>query len=205
MMSITTTALRAIMPGLSQARAERFVQPLSETFARFDISTPLRAAMFLAHAAVESGELYRLEEWMSYSAPRLRAVWPKRFPSNEVAYEYARQPAKLAEYVYGGRMGNGPEGSGDGWKYRGRGFGLTGRANYQAAGEALGLPLLEHPELVAEPLGACLTFGWFWDTHGLNRFADAKDLKNSTKIINGGLTGLPERQAYYAKALEVLG
>ena len=202
---ITTALLRSVMPRLSEARAELFVGPLNETFARFDISTPLRAAMFLAQAAHESGELYRLVEILSYSATRLRVVWPHRFPTEEAAAAYERNPVELGNLVYANRLGNGSTESGDGFRYRGRGiFQLTGKANYQAAGEALGLPLVERPEWAGEPPGACLTAGWFWWKHNLNGGADQGLLKDVTRVINGGLNGLPERQRYYEAAIKVL-
>jgi putative chitinase len=116
--------------------------------------------------------------------------------------EYARNPQKIANKAYCDRMGNGPEDSGDGWKYRGKGLiQLTGKDNYTRFSDATGVDAVENPELLAEPEMAALSAGWFWSTNGLNALADAKDVPGMTRRINGGLHGLDDRQAKYAAVL----
>jgi putative chitinase len=121
-----------------------------------------------------------------------------------VAQQFANNPEKIANKVYAGRMGNTEEG--DGWKYHGRGvIQLTGRDNYRNCGAALGMDLINHPELLAMPKGAALSAGWFWGKKGLNDLADIKDYETMTKRINGGTLGLEDRVSKINKALEVLG
>ena len=132
----------------------------------------------------------------------LLKTWPKRF-SEELASECARHPERIANIVYGGRMGNVDEG--DGFKYRGRGLlQITGRAGYRDAGEAMNLPLEENPDLLLEPEFAALSAAWWWDDHNLNEIADTGDMQKITRIINGGLNGLPHRLAIYQTAMAAL-
>ena len=200
-----------IMPRAPQIAA--WLPPINEAIERFSISSPPRAAAFLAQVAHESGELTRLVESLSYTAPRLMKVWPKRFPTLEKATEYERNDQKLANYVYAKRMGNGDEITGDGWRYRGRGLiQLTGRGNYAKAGQGIGLALDQSPELLEQPRGAALSAAWFWASRGLNELADdqnddddIEDFVMITVTINGGKAGLAERMRYWEKAKEVLG
>jgi putative chitinase len=116
--------------------------------------------------------------------------------------EYARNPEKIANKAYSSRMGNGPESSGDGWKFSGKGLiQLTGKDNFTRFANAVGIDVVENPDLVAEPELAALSAGWFWSTNGLNALADAKDVPGMTRRINGGLHGLDDRQAKYAAVL----
>jgi putative chitinase len=139
------------------------------------------------------------------SSDLLCKVWPKRFPTIEDAEPYHKQPQKIANKVYASRMGNGDEGSGEGWKYRGRGLiQLTGKDNYRACGEALGVDLLENPDLVATPQYAALSAGWFWDKNRLNAYADKNDMQGLTKKINGGTHGIEDRVARTQLALDTL-
>lgn len=180
-------------------------EPLAETFERFEINTPARQAAFIGQCSHESGNFKTLQENLNYSAKGLHATWPSRFPSEDAAMPYNRNPEKIANKVYGGRMGNGDEASGEGWRYHGRGLiQLTGKANYQAAGEALGVDLVGDPNIVATPRYAALTAGWFWKTHGLNELADKGDHTAITKRINGGTLGLDDRIAHTNQALAVL-
>lgn len=179
---------------------------------RFGIESPQRMAAFLAQVAHESSETRRLTENLNYRAERLVAVWPRRFPTVKAAEPYAHNPEKLANRVYAGRGGNGDEASGDGWRYRGRGlFQLTFRDNYRLAGEALRLPLLVEPELVATPEVASLTAAHYWYRLGLNALADhqpgdddEKDFEKISIRINGGRVGLAERKRYWAMARSTL-
>ena len=199
---ITPEQLARIMPMCRQ----EWLAPLNDAMAEFDINTWVRQAAFLANVAHESGECRRVEENLSYSAERLRAVWPGRFPSLEAARDFERQPEKLANYVYGKRLGNSPT---EGWKYRGRGLlQLTGKDAFRKCGEALDLDLVSTPDLLCVPKHAARSAGWVWrDFKGLNPIADAGGDANFTRIvraINGGTTGLDERQRYWRKAMEVL-
>jgi putative chitinase len=201
---ITVAQLQMIMPRAGQ-RADAFASHLDKAMSEFSINTPIRQAAFLAQAAHESNQLASLTENLNYSAPRLRQVWPTRFPSDEVAAAYANNPQKLASKVYADRMGNGSEASGDGWNYRGRGiFQLTGKDNYARCGAKLGIDLIEHPDLVAGPEIAARSAAWFWDRNGLNSFADTGDIVGMTKKINGGTLGLQERIALFGIAKQVL-
>jgi putative chitinase len=188
---------------IKPATAKEFAPHLDAAFLRFKIASPQQKAGFLAQAMHESQDFTRLVENLYYTTPeRVRVVWPTRFPSVADAALVIRNPELLANTVYSNRMGNGDPSSGEGWKYRGRGvFQLTGRANYMAAGEALGRPYKYQPELVSSPPDAVLTAGWFWATAGCNELTDFAKI---TKRINGGLKGLAERRGIYARILEFL-
>jgi len=182
----------------------KWFDPLLETFARFDISTPYRQAAFVGQCQHESGNFKTLEENLNYKAESLIRTWPSRFDA-ENAEEYAHNPEKIANKVYAGRMGNGNEESGDGWKYHGRGLiQLTGKDNYTLCGDALMLDLLRDPEILLTPQGAALSAGWFWKKHGLNECAEAKQYELMTKRINGGNLGLEDRIAKIDAAVNVL-
>jgi putative chitinase len=182
-----------------------WVPALNDTFARFQIVTPLQQAAFIGQCGHECGNFRILEENLNYRAETLMKLWPKRFPTREIADQYARNPKKIANKVYSGRMGNRDEASGDGWRFRGRGaIQLTGHSNYYHASQACGVDFVKEPDLVATPQYAALTAGWFWDTHKLNRFADVRDWTGLTKRINGGIIGLDDRIKHINHALEVL-
>lgn len=182
-----------------------WVDPLNETFSKFNISTPLRMAAFVGQAGHECGNFKVLSENLNYKAETLMKLWPKRFPTLEVANQYARNSKKIANKVYASRMGNRDEASGDGYRFRGRGcIQLTGHANYFHAGKALGVDFVKEPDLVATPQYAALTAGWFWDTHKCNQFADMSDWVALTKKINGGTIGLQDRINHINHAVDVL-
>lgn len=198
---ITMARLLAVMPQARPQVAAAFVDPLNHAMARFGIDTPLRQAAFLAQVAHESGQLSHLVENLNYSAHGLLATFSRRFTSLEAA-EYARQPARIANRVYANRMGNGDERSGEGWKFRGRGLiQLSGRRNYQACGDALGVDLVANPSLLESPKYAALSAAWFWAADGLNELADGGDIGKITRRVNGGTNGLAERAAFYRAAL----
>ncbi len=183
----------------------QWVEPLEEVFHRYEINTPERQAAFIGQCAHESMNFTRLEENMNYSAEALMKTWPSRFPTMEVAQKYARNPEKIANKVYGGRMGNGTEETGDGWLYHGRGLiQLTGKDNYTLAGDALNMDFIHSPDYVLVPKYAALTAGWYWNKRQLNKEADAKDYTGMTKKINGGTIGLDDRIAHIKHAQEVL-
>lgn len=172
--------------------ADKWYQPLIDTFKKYGISTTRRQAAFLGQCMHESNNFRILEEDLDYSASGLMRVWPSRFPDYDTAEKYAHLPEKIANKVYAGKMGNTEEG--DGWKYHGRGvIQLTGKDNYLFCGSTLGLDLTSHPELLLEPIFATLSAGWFWNKKGLNTLADIGDLKSITQRINGGMNGYNER------------
>jgi putative chitinase len=180
-----------------------WLEPLTAAFHRFDISTPERQAAFIGQCAHESGNFKTLQENLNYSAKGLNATWPSRFASEADAQPFHRNPEKIANKVYSGRMGNTDEG--DGWKYRGRGLiQLTGKDNYRLASDALGVDFVANPDLVLTKENAALTAAWYWNKRGLNKEADAKDFTGMTKKINGGILGLSDRVAHIKSALEVL-
>jgi len=179
--------------------------PLNTTFERFDIMNPLRQAAFIAQCGHECGNFKVLEENLQYRAETLMRLWPKRFPTLEFAKQYEKNPKKIANMVYANRMGNRDEASGDGYRFRGRGcIQLTGHANYYHAGKALGEDFVMQPELVATPMYAALSAGFFWSTQKLNVLADNRDIKMMTKKVNGGFIGLADREKHYNQALAVL-
>ena len=184
----------------------KWLKPLNDTFVKYDISTPQRQACFIGQCQHESANFTKLEEGLNYSASRLMAVWPSRFPNLDVANQYANNPQKLANKVYGGRMGNGNEESGEGYAYRGRGLiQMTGKEAYANCGSGLGVDFLSNPDLLSTPEYATLSAGWFWNKKGLNDLADTGDYETMTKRINGGVLGLDDRKAKIAKAREILG
>jgi putative chitinase len=184
--------------------ANKIAEPLSAACEKFGIDTPEAVAMFLAQAAHESGHFKSTVENLNYSADRLRAVWPARFPTPESAAPYNRNPEMIANKVYSSRMGNGDEYSGEGYAFRGRGyFQLTGKSNYFALATALAMPeIMTNPDLVAEPEVAALSAAWFWHKNNLD--ACCSDVTTCTKKINGGTIGLDDRAKLYAQALTVV-
>jgi putative chitinase len=172
----------------------KWLEPLLETFEKYDISTPKRQAYFIGQCMHESGGFKQLKENLNYSAKGLMATWPSRFPDIDTAEKYERNPEKIANKVYAGRMGNTEDG--DGAKYIGRGLiQLTGKENYANCGSAIGVDLVANPDLLSTPKYAALSAGWFWNRKGLNALADVDDLDTITKRINGGLIGIADRKA----------
>lgn len=175
--------------------------PHLESYTNFrQINSPLRECAFLAQVGHESAEFHTVVENLNYSAEGLHATWSSRFPTVESAIPYARQPEKIANFVYANKNGNGSEASGDGWKYRGRGLiQITGAANYKDFGR------LVEPSYLETPQGAVESACWFWDKHSLNTSADTKDMLTITKKINGGLNGYDDRMRLYNLALKAYG
>jgi len=165
---------------------------------KFGINTSLRLAHFLAQAGHESGGFKITAENLNYSAKGLQGIFKKYFPSESLANDYAKKPQKIANRVYSGRMGNGNEASGDGYKFRGRGYiQLTGRDNYTAFGKSIGVAIEENPDLVGTQY-ALASAAWFWQKNKLNEIADggATDdvVTKITKKVNGGVIGLDARK-----------
>lgn len=171
------------------------------------LTTKTRAALFLAHVAHESLGLVRLVENLTYSKPeRLMTVWPSRFPTRAVALRYVNNPRLLAEKVYDGRRELGNDTPGDGWRYRGRGWlQLTGKAAYREIGEIIGRDLVADPDQVAKPEGALATAIGVWTWKRMNAACDGpKPVERSTRVLNGGLTGLAERTELFHRAQGVI-
>ncbi len=184
---------------------QQWVTALNDTFSQFGILTPNQQAAFIGQCGHECGHFRILEENLNYRAATLMKLWPKRFPTLEIANQYAGNPKKIANMVYANRMGNRDEASGDGYRFRGRGcIQLTGHANYFHAGKALGVDFVMEPDLVATPKYAAMTAGWFWSTHGCNEAAEAQDWVKLTKKINGGTIGLEDRIVHTKQALAAL-
>lgn len=199
---ITLAILQELFPGGKNLPA--FADAMGRHCPAYGVDTPQREAAFLAQVGHESGGLTRWVENLNYSADGLVRVWPNRF-TPELAGQYARQPERIANKVYANRMGNGDEASGDGFRFRGRGLiQLTGRANYTALAADTGRGLDTLPAWLETPEGATVSALWFWRKNRLNRFADADDFRGLTKAINGGLTGLDDREAQWEAAKEAL-
>jgi putative chitinase len=175
---------------------------------KYGIDTELRLAGFLSQTAYESSYWRTFTENLNYTAARLLVVFPKYFKSKAQAAEYDRKPEKIANYVYGNRLGNGDPSSGDGWKFRGRGaIQCTGKYNYGELSKWMfGFPeaLWNNPDLVAKTDGVIMSAIWYWTEHGLNELADKKDVAGMTKRINGGTHGLTTRQTLFDRCLKVL-
>lgn len=181
------------------------VDALNAAMALNGIDTKDRICGFLSQAGHESGHFKVKVENLNYSQQGLRKVFPKYFPDDATAFRYARQPAAIANRVYGGRMGNGNEASGDGFKYRGRGYiQLTGKNNYTACGADIGVDLIANPDYLLTTEGAVQSAVWFWTKNNLNALADKKDVTAMTKRINGGTIGLADRQTLYNMLQAVL-
>lgn len=167
------------------------------------INTPLRTAHFMAQIEHES-HLKPIEESTNYSAKRLLQVFPKHF-DQATANLYERRPIQIANKVYANRMGNGNENSGDGYKYRGRGFiQLTGKSNYKSFSIDSGIDVLNDPDLLLEESNAMICAVWFWNKNGLNLLADKDDIITITKKINGGTNGLEDRKQLLSKWKTIL-
>jgi putative chitinase len=184
------------------------ITQLPDTIAKFELNTPLRLAHFLAQAGHESGGFKAVNENLNYGAKGLLSIFKKYFPTEEKAKLYERKPEKIANLVYGARMGNGPEASGEGYRFRGRGYiQLTGKDNYKAFDAVVAESIIDNPDLVATkyPL---LSAAWFFHKNGLHKIADqgATDavVTSVTKRVNGGTIGLPDRIKHFKEYYSLL-
>lgn len=201
---LTRDQLAKIIPG--NPYIDHWYHALEQALPDYDINTKPRIAAFLAQCAHESGEFKFLKENLNYKAESLVKVWPKYFPSLDIAQQYAKKPEKIANRAYANRMGNGPEESGDGWRFCGRGLiQLTGRNNYQAFADSIETNINDIPEYLATFEGAVQSACWFWENMNLNQFADRGDILTMTKRINGGTLGLEDRIKHYNSALKIMG
>lgn len=203
-----TTSGPLKLDGLKGHIPDTVIAQIPDTAAKFGINTPLRLAHFLAQCGHESAGFTATQENLNYGAKGLMSIFKKYFPTEAEALKYERKPEMIANKVYASRMSNGTEASGDGWRFRGRGYiQLTGRANYTAFGKAIGEDIPATPDLVATkyPL---LSAAWFWSTNGLNGLADKgasdADVTAITKRVNGGTIGLADRIKHFKEYYELL-
>ena len=205
--NFTQDQLQAIIP--QNTHVEHWYESLCQILPDYEIDTPQRVAAFLAQCAHESGGFNAIQENLNYRAVTLRKVFPKYFPTDALAEEYANKPNKqesIANRVYANRMGNGPEESGDGYRYCGRGLiQLTGKQNYSKFAESIDTPVEQVTEFLQTFEGCVQSAAWFWEANNLNQYADSGDILTMTKRINGGTIGLEDRQKHYHHALEVFG
>jgi putative chitinase len=204
---ITKEQLQQLIPG--NPYINEWHEALEQLLPDYEINTPERIAAFIAQCAHESGGFRAIKENLNYKAATLRKIFPKYFPTDELANAYANMPNKqeaIANRVYANRMGNGDEHSGDGYRYCGRGLiQLTGKQNYQNFADSIETSVEDASEYLATFEGAAQSACWFWESNNLNRFADVGDIKGLTKAINGGYIGLDDRIKHYNHALHVLG
>ena len=206
-MELTLQQLRQLLP--KNPYVEHWHHALAQLLPEYEINTPQRIAAFVAQCAHESGGFMVLKENLNYKAPTLRKIFPKYFPTDAMAAEYAAKPNKqeaIANLVYANRMGNGGPETGDGYRYCGRGLiQLTGKQNYAWFAASLDIPVEEASEYLQTFEGAAQSACWFWETNNLNQWADKGDILTLTKRINGGTIGLEDRIKHYEHALHVLG
>ena len=203
-MELTLNQLKQMVPGIPYA--EHWHEALEQLLPDYEINTPQRIAAFIAQCAHESGGFRFVKENLNYKAASLRKIFGKYFPDDAIAAAYANRPEMIANRVYGGRMGNGPEASGEGYKYCGRGLlQLTGKENYSWFAASLEIGPEEAAEYLETFEGAAQSACWFWETNNLNVEADAGDIKKMTKKINGGYIGLEDRIKHYEHALHIMG
>jgi putative chitinase len=209
-------AKELIALGVPQDLAREWEGPLISVMAPSSINTTRRIAAFVAQLVHESNGFRTLEENLNYSASALVRLWPKRFPKiladqfGRVDGQHPANKEMIAAIAYGDRMGNGGVDTLDGWRFRGRGpIQLTGRNNYLACGDAIGVDLVHNPDRLLEPVIGALAAGWFWTVgnstgKSLNAFADIGEIDRISKAINGGVNGLEHRRSLYEQALRVL-
>ena len=203
---LSESQFQALFPGAAPVVREH----LNRAMARCKINSPVRAAAFLAQIGHESAGLTVAVESLNYSAQGLAKTWPKRYRSedgapNELAHKLARKPEQIANHTYANRMGNGTPESGDGWKYRGRGFiQTTGKNNYHELGRGLGINVVAVPDLLLQPEYAALSAAYFWHANGLNELADTGRFDLITRKINGGTHGAADRNRRWEEAKRVL-
>jgi putative chitinase len=206
-MELTKEQLQQLLP--KNQYIDQWYEVLSKLLPEYSINTPERIAAFIAQCSHESGGFTTLKENLNYRPETLRRIFPKYFPTDDLARAYCSMPNKqeaIANRVYANRMGNEDEQSGDGFKYCGRGLiQLTGKENYTWFASSLEMSSDEASEYLQTFEGAAQSACWFWETNNLNQYADSGDILTMTKRINGGTIGLEDRIKHYEHALEVLG
>ncbi|MBQ4805147.1 glycoside hydrolase family 19 protein [Aquimarina sp. MMG015] len=192
---ITEENFKTLIPDVNWHYANKYIPLFDIVLPKYEIDTPLRKAYFLSQVTHESGGFKFVTENLNYSAKALYGVFRKYFPSLDTASAYARKPEKIANKVYANRMGNGPESSGDGWKYKGRGLiQLTGKSNYSELSKNTAQDFTSNPSIVSNPKWALTSACWYWQKRNINKYADEDDIHMVTKLINGGYNGLQNRQ-----------
>lgn len=205
--ALSLEQLKQMVPG--NPYIEHWYEALSAILPDYDINTPQRIAAFIAQCAHESGGFRAIKENLNYRPASLRRLFPKYFPTDALAEQYCAMPNKqeaIANRIYANRMGNGPEESGDGYRYCGRGLiQLTGKDNYTRYAQSLEISVEEAQEHLTTFEGCVQSAAWFWESNNLNQWADKGDILTLTKRINGGTIGLEDRIKHYNHALHVLG
>ncbi len=204
-MIITVDQLKALMPKTAaKGRAERFIQPLNDAMAWGEINTPKRIRAFLATIAWESSELTKMSEDLVYRDPDRIDKMFKQITA-KTAPLCVNNPEVLANYAYCNQYGNGSFESGDGYKFRARGpIGITFQDNYNRCGKALGLPLVQDPDLLLIPENGCKAAAWFWKVNKLNALADKGDFEKLTEKVNAAKDGMVFRLAYLEKSKRII-
>lgn len=183
----------------------KYLDGINKAMIFYEINTRSRVCMFLAHLLWETTALSKMRENLNYSAKGLMETFSSHFANIAEAGAYERKPEMIANRVYASRYGNGPESSGDGWKYRGGGgFHATFRDMYNLLSKEFSLDLIGKPELIIQPDIAMMSAGFIWKQKSMNAFADTGDLNRSCKALNGGFNGLAERKGLYEKCLTVI-
>ncbi len=206
---LTRDQLAKLIPG--NQYVDNWHEALEQLLPDYDINTPQRVAAFVAQCAHESGNFRVIKENLNYRWETLRKLFPKYFPTDDLAKQYASLPnpqkqEAIANRIYANRMGNGPEESGDGYRYCGRGLiQLTGKDNYSRFAQSIEVSVEEASEYLSTFEGAAQSACWFWETNNLNQWADKGDILTLTKRINGGTIGLEDRIKHYNHALHVMG
>ena len=206
-MELTKQQLKQLLP--KNPYVDQWYEALSLILPDYEINTPQRIAAFIAQCSHESGGFTALKENLNYKWETLRRLFPKYFTTDDLAKAYANMPNKqeaIANRIYASRMGNGPEDSGDGYRFCGRGLiQLTGRDNYTFFAGSIDISVEEASEYLGTFEGAAQSACWFWETNSLNKWADTGDIKELTRRINGGYIGLEDRIKHYEHELHVLG
>jgi putative chitinase len=205
-LTVAEGELRRLFPNAKEATVKTFAAKSEALFKEFGISgKAIRKQYFLAQIAHETAGLTRSVENLNYSAERLTKIWPSRFPTIESARLFANNPEKLANRVYSNRMGNGPPESGDGYRYRGRGYiQITGKDGYRQTGLRAGIDLVANPERAVATQDALRVACAFWKWKELNPLCDQREFKEVTRRINGGLIGYDDRLEWLQKVRQVL-
>jgi putative chitinase len=202
-MELTLDQLKQLLP--KNPYVDHWHHALSQLLPDYDINSPQRIAAFIAQCSHESGGFTALKENLNYRAVTLRKIFPKYFPTDDLANAFAGKPEMIANRVYASRMGNGDEASGDGFRYCGRGLiQLTGKSNYQLFADSLEMNVEDVPDYLSTFEGAAQSACWFWENNNLNQLADKGDILTLTKRINGGTIGLEDRIKHYDHAMHIL-
>ena len=202
-MELTLQHLQAIIG--NNPYLEHWYEALSKALPDYEINTPQRLAAWFGETKVESANYTAIKENLNYRPESLVRLWKSHFPTMEIANQYAHNPEAIANRAYGGRMGNGDESSGDGWKFCGRGLiQLTGRDNYQSFADSLQISVDDAAQYLETFEGCVQSACWFWENNNLNALADQGNIDAISKKVNGGTEGLENRRNFYHQALQIL-